>query len=314
MITLTTVIRCALSSKTELKDIARNELYSRYGNDYGNFLLSSVKKYPDTFFNVPEEFLSLMELIYKEKTGVLPFEAISELYHVCPYKKAAESELICKYEKFVYYIMEKYFPTYKDKFREDHFQCGCIGILNAMRNYKSGSSFTTYSQYYIRHEMMLFTHFVTNTPSRHYAGIQKKIKTATLECEISGLEATDQYLSILTGLSLRTIQQAKRFQKATDFLYLDSMEKPDMICECHALSPETELINQEYIKTISQSLLVLKPLTRKIILFHIFDNYSFPCIASHLNIPTWKVRDLYYDGLKKLRKDSQLHGIYLQLM
>ena len=309
MITLVTIIRCALSPKFELKEIAYCELCSRYGDDYGKFLMSAMKNYPETFYDLPEEILLPMEQIYRDKTRFLTFESISELYHTYPYKKTAESELICKYEKFIYYIMEKYFPTYKDKFREDLFQCGCIGILNAMRNYKSGASFTTYSQYYIRHEMMLFTHFITNTPSRHYAELQKKVKAAIMECEMSGLEATDQYLSILTGLSLRIIQQEKQFQKTTDFLYLDSLENPDVICGCDTESPEMVYISRQCTQIIFQSLLELKPLTLKIIFFHIFENYSFSRIAKHLDMPTWKVRDLYYNGLKKLRKDSRLQNM-----
>lgn len=308
MITIITTIRCALSSKPELKEIASYELCDRYGNRYGQFLISTIKKYPESFFDIPEEFILLVEQVYKEKTRVLTFESILELYKA-GYKKAAEAELIYKYGKFVYYIMGKYFPTYKDRYKEDLFQCGCIGILNAIENYRPGTSFTTYSQYYIRHEMMVFTHFITNTPSRHYADLQKKIKAAISECELLGLNDSEQNLAILTGLSLKIIRQEKQFLETTDFLYLDAMENADMIFHGDTESPEAIFIKCESLENIKQSLQKLKPLTLKIIIFHVFEEYSFPSIAKYLDMPIWKIRDLYYDGLKKLRKDPYLLNI-----
>lgn len=309
MITIITTIRCALSSKPELKEIASCELCDRYGNRYGQFLISTIKKYPESFFDIPEEFILLVEQVYKEKTRLLTFESIWELYNA-GYKEAAESELITKYSKFVYYIMEKYFPTYRNQYKEDLFQCGCIGILNAMENYRPGNSFTTYSQYYIRHEMMVFTHFITNTPSRHYAELQKKIKAAISECECLGLNDSEQNISILTGLSLRIVQQEKQIQETKNLIYMDAMENPETICGCNADSPESVFIKQECIQIISQSLLKLKPLTLKIIIFHIFENYSLSRIAEYLDLQTWKVRDLYYNGLKILREDSRLKDLY----
>lgn len=68
------------------------------------------------------------------------------------YKGDKLEELILKYEKLIYSIM-KYFRDYSNK--DDLFQVGCIGLINAYNNYNSDNNvkFSTYAYSYILGEM-----------------------------------------------------------------------------------------------------------------------------------------------------------------
>ncbi len=61
-------------------------------------------------------------------------------------------ELILEYEKLIYAVM-RYFKNYPNK--EDLFQVGCIGLINAYNNYDntSDTKFSTYAYSYILGEM-----------------------------------------------------------------------------------------------------------------------------------------------------------------
>ena len=68
------------------------------------------------------------------------------------YKGDKLEQLILKYEKLIYSVM-KIFRNYPNK--EDLFQVGCIGLINAYNNYNSNinAKFSTYAYSYILGEM-----------------------------------------------------------------------------------------------------------------------------------------------------------------
>ena len=68
------------------------------------------------------------------------------------YKGDKLEQLILEYEKLIYSVM-KIFRNYPNK--EDLFQVGCIGLINAYNNYNSNinAKFSTYAYSYILGEM-----------------------------------------------------------------------------------------------------------------------------------------------------------------
>lgn len=100
---------------------------------------------------------------------------ICKMYHsndLSQQKKAIEVA-ITKYEKYIYFIMTRYFPTYAEKYKEDLFQCGVEGLIKSMKHYDASYSLSTYSKNYIIHEMKNFEYFLLNIPSAYYARLQK---------------------------------------------------------------------------------------------------------------------------------------------
>lgn len=89
-------------------------------------------------------------------------------------------ELILEYSKYIYGI-SKHFRNYPNK--EDLFQVGCIGLINAYNNYDPfvGAKFTTYAYPYIIGEMYKLVREDKGIKiSNNFSKLTLKIEKATL--------------------------------------------------------------------------------------------------------------------------------------
>lgn len=123
------------------------------------------------------------------------------------YKGDKLEQLIIEYEKLIYAVM-RYFKNYANK--EDLFQVGCIGLINAYNNYNKNcnTKFSTYAYSYILGEMKKLVREdkgvkVSRNISKLYLQIekanmlltQKLMRTPSLQ-EIANFLEVDEYLIV----------------------------------------------------------------------------------------------------------------------
>ena len=171
------------------------------------------------------------------------------------YKGDKLEQLILKYEKLIYSVM-KYFNNYSNK--EDLFQVGCIGLINAYNNYNSNINvkFSTYAYSYILGEMKKLVREdkgikISRNISKLYSQIenanmyltQKLMRTPTLS-EISLLLNIDEYLivealnSTNSLLDIDDLQINNSDDYSNSFLLTEELNKLSM--------EELDLINKRY--------------------------------------------------------------------
>ena len=178
------------------------------------------------------------------------------------YKGDKLEQLILKYEKLIYSVM-KYFNNYSNK--EDLFQVGCIGLINAYNNYNSNINvkFSTYAYSYILGEMKKLVREdkgikISRNISKLYSQIenanmyltQKLMRTPTLS-EISLLLNIDEYLivealnSTNSLLDIDDLQINNSDDYSNSFLLIEELNKLSM--------EELDLINKRYMQDMTQN-------------------------------------------------------------
>ena len=178
------------------------------------------------------------------------------------YKGDKLEQLILKYEKLIYSVM-KYFNNYLNK--EDLFQVGCIGLINAYNNYNSNINvkFSTYAYSYILGEMKKLVREdkgikISRNISKLYSQIenanmyltQKLMRTPTLN-EIAQLLQIDEYLivealnSTNSLLDIDDLQINNSDDNSNIFLLKEELNKLSM--------EELDLINKRYMQDMTQN-------------------------------------------------------------
>ena len=167
-----------------------------------------------------------------------------------------------EYEKLIYAIM-RYFKNYPNK--EDLFQVGCIGLINAYNNYNVSTNvkFSTYAYSYILGEMKKLVRDdkgikISRNISKLYSQIekcnmyltQKLMRTPTLQEMASFLEI-DEYLisealnSTSVLLDIDEMQIRNNEYDDTSLLLKEELNKLS--------SDEFELITKRYMEDMTQT-------------------------------------------------------------
>lgn len=178
------------------------------------------------------------------------------------YKGDKLEQLILEYEKLIYSVM-KYFKNYPNK--EDLFQVGCIGLINAYNNYDSNINvkFSTYAYSYILGEMKKLVREdkgikISRNISKLYTQIekanmyltQKLMRTPTLQ-EIAALLQIDEYLlvealnSTNSLLDIDEVQINNTDDYSNNILLKEELNKLSM--------EELDLINKRYMQDMTQN-------------------------------------------------------------
>jgi len=170
-------------------------------------------------------------------------------------------ELILEYEKLIYAVM-RYFKNYQSK--EDLFQVGCIGLINAYNNYNSNTNvkFSTYAYSYILGEMKKLVREdkgikISRNITKLYSQIekanmyltQKLMRTPTLT-EIANFLEIDEYLLIEALNSTNVILDIDDIQVNNDTNEYDLYLKEELN---KLSSEELDLINKRYTLDMTQS-------------------------------------------------------------
>ncbi len=178
------------------------------------------------------------------------------------YKGDKLEQLILEYEKLIYSVM-KIFRNYPNK--EDLFQVGCIGLINAYNNYNSNinAKFSTYAYSYILGEMKKLVREdkgikISRNISKLYTQIekanmyltQKLMRTPTIK-EIAYLLQIDEYLlvealnSTNSLLDIDDIQIDNTNDYSNNIMLKEELSKLSM--------EELDLINKRYMQDMTQN-------------------------------------------------------------
>jgi len=171
-------------------------------------------------------------------------------------------QLIIEYEKLIYAVM-KYFKNYSNK--EDLFQVGFIGLVNAYNNYNPSINvkFSTYAYSYILGEMKKLVREdrgikISRNISQLYSKIdktigylsQKLMRTPTLQ-EIGQFLEIDEYLiiealnSVNTLVDIDNIQINNNVDEYSNIILREELNKLS--------SEELDIITKRYMNDMTQS-------------------------------------------------------------
>lgn len=178
------------------------------------------------------------------------------------YKGDKLEQLILEHEKLIYAVM-RYFKNYPNK--DDLFQVGCIGLINAYNNYDSNSNtkFSTYAYSYILGEMKKLVREdkgikISRNISKLYAQIektnsyltQKLMRTPTLQ-EIASFLEIDEYLLVEALNSTNILLDIDEMQiNNTDTNNNDLLLKEELN---KLSSEELDLITKRYMEDMTQT-------------------------------------------------------------
>lgn len=178
------------------------------------------------------------------------------------YKGDKLEQLILEHEKLIYAVM-RYFKNYPNK--DDLFQVGCIGLINAYNNYDSNSNtkFSTYAYSYILGEMKKLVREdkgikISRNISKLYAQIektnsyltQKLMRTPTLQ-EIASFLEIDEYLVVEALNSTNILLDIDEMQiNNTDTNNNDLLLKEELN---KLSSEELDLITKRYMEDMTQT-------------------------------------------------------------
>jgi RNA polymerase sporulation-specific sigma factor len=171
-------------------------------------------------------------------------------------------QLIIEYERLIYAVM-KYFKNYSNK--EDLFQVGCIGLINAYNNFNSNINvkFSTYAYSYILGEMKKLVREdrgikISRNISKLYSQIdktigylsQKLMRTPTLQ-EIGEFLEIDEYLVVEALNSVNTLVDIDNIQiinTVDEYSNILLREQLNMLS-----SEELDIITKRYMNNMTQS-------------------------------------------------------------
>ncbi len=178
------------------------------------------------------------------------------------YKGDKLEQLILEYEKLIYAVM-RYFKNYPNK--DDLFQVGCIGLINAYNNYDSNSNtkFSTYAYSYILGEMKKLVREdkgikISRNISKLYAQIektnmyltQKLMRTPTLQ-EIASFLEIDEYLVVEALNSTNVLLDIDEMQINNPDNYNNNLLLKEELNKLS--SEELDLITKRYMEDMTQT-------------------------------------------------------------
>lgn len=178
------------------------------------------------------------------------------------YKGDKLEQLILEYEKLIYAVM-KYFKNYPNK--DDLFQVGCIGLINAYNNYDSNinAKFSTYAYSYILGEMKKLVREdkgikISRNISKLYSQIektnmyltQKLMRTPTLQ-EIASFLEIDEYLIVEALNSTNVLLDIDEMQIDNSNNYNNDLMLKEELNKLS--SDELDLITKRYMQDMTQN-------------------------------------------------------------
>lgn len=205
------------------------------------------------------------------------------------YKGDKLEQLILEYEKLVYAVM-RYFKNYANK--EDLFQVGCIGLINAYNNYdlNSNTKFSTYAYSYILGEMKKLV--------REDKGIKISRNISKLYVQI---EKTNMYLT-------QKLMRAPSLQEIADFLEVDEYLIVEALNSTNVLLDIDEMQINAYNDEYNNNLLLKEELNKlssdelDLITKRYMEDMTQTEVATTLGMSQVQVSRKEHKVLQKLKK------------
>lgn len=207
------------------------------------------------------------------------------------------SEIILNNESFIYSIANR-FAKYKNK--EDLFQAGCIGMIEAYKNYDKSRNvkFTSYAYKYIYGEMSKFVR------EDHTIKLSKDMSKLKNKIEIVRNHLTQNFMRFPTIKELsdyleieeETIEQILNYK---DPFSIDEIVKEDL--QLHELIPDKQT-DYDALITLKDEIEKLNEPERTIMLERYFEDLTQTEIAKNLGLSQVDVSRKEKKVLTKLRQ------------
>ena len=312
-------------------DYSKKELVKEYGEDApALFYMALTEKDENEYMNICDQIknnenigaekgqkvIDAVAAIRKKKVIRFPIRDIMTMYHSNEtYMVDKSKDFICRnYERYVYEIIHKNYPTYARKYGEELFQCGVMGLITAMKGYKPElGEFTTYSKFFIIHEIQKQVNFHHNDSTTYYNGVQRQIFDAINKLKADGMEPTVTRISIVSEIKPDIVRRELDYIETTKFRYLDSEDEKEQPSE-YDDSPEKIATQNELIKNLFESIEELGKTDgeaiKNVVLMKYKGDKTNEQIAKALNISVGHVKAYYIKALKLLRMNPKLASFY----
>ena len=257
-----------------------------------------------------KEIVDTFKKALKTDMTSFPMDIIMKMYGSGDefFVKKAKELIVESYGLYVRKIIHNYYPSYAVKYGEELFQCGCIGLLKAMSNYKTEYKFNTYCTNFVRHEISNQLNFHKNSSTVHFNNIQRRINQAIADIKSEGYEPSVEKISIMTDLKPEMVKRELDYIERTKFQYLDADEGNDRACEYEA-TPEAMFAQKERDESLHKAVMEL-PEEYRIIVIMRCDNHTNAEIAERLDISVGQVKVKYQKALQVLKRNHRLHETF----
>ena len=262
-----------------------------------------------------EKALSMVDELRKERVIRTPITGIMKLYNSGDPDLIRRSKdfIVRTYGKYVFDLIHKNYPTYADKYGDELYNCGCIGLMTAMRGYNvTKGAFTTYCKFFVIHEISTQVNFHRNDSSTYFNGVLRQVTQAKEKLVAQGLEPTVARISMMTDIKTDIVKRELDYIEATRFRYLDADDEKEQACEYdetpeHIVSKKAG--TEQLFKSIDK-LAKTDPNMRSVVLLKYDGTRTNEEISKQLGITIGQVKTLYTRGLRALRHDEGLRSQY----
>lgn len=215
-------------------------------------------------------------------------------------------------DALVKYVINRHYPTYREKHYEDMLQTGRMAIVETLGGYTGKCAPSSYFYTTIRHEIQVFVAEDVHRTTRHYAAMANKIRKAEIAlAQIDGKEHHDDLtISVYTGLPLTTVIETRRQTLAADFVELNpNIDADESMLDDYG-NPAAAYWKQERANAVKNAIKRLSPIEAQVISLMYGMDGDNPCnppeIARRLHLKTDQVRKISQDACRKLGNDKKL--------
>lgn len=250
----------------------------------------------------------ILEIPEAKRDRRIPIAVIMEMFRSgdAGLEKLSKKYIVLNFTNYVHDVIHTYYSTYSSDYWEELYQCGCMGLIKAMRGYdEEKAKYTTYSKRFILHEISEQLNFHNNSSTVYFNNIQKKVRAAIEKITDEGFDPTVENVALYTDMKPEMVQRELDVIERTKFQYLDDEEvkkQPGSI----STSPEQIAIEEEKRDAIYRSISSLPSYMGKCIEMKYNQNLTNDTIAKTLGITTAKVKSYHNRAIQMMRRDKDL--------
>ena len=218
------------------------------------------------------------------------------------------TDIILKNETFIYSIAKK-FSKYKDK--EDLFQVGCIGMIEAYKNYDEtkGTKFTSYAYNYVYGQMSKFVR------EDHTIKLNKEMSTLKNKIENARNKLTQKLMRVPSNKELSDFLEIEevvidKVLNYNDPYSMDEMYKEEL--SLHEIISDNE-IDYNTLIALKTEIENLNEPEKTIMIKRYYDDLTQTEIAKELGLSQVDISRKENKVLKKIRKTFNWQYISITL-
>lgn len=327
---LETLICLSVCDDYEARGLAKKNLDPKYGDGACEVIREAMMEKDDDKYALlskkisdldrikkseAKTVLEMMGEVRKRKVIRIPIKGIMGMFNSGDefLVKKAKDFIVREYGKYVFDLIHKNYPTYADKYGDELYNCGCIGLMQAMKGYNvEKGAFTTYCKFFVIHEISQQVNFHRNDSSTYFNSVNRQVREAQEAIRAEGQEPTVARIVIRTELKPDIVKRELDYMEATRFRYFDADDEKEQPCEYedtpeHIVSKKTGM---EQLFASIDRLARKDPNMRDVVLLKYDGTRTNEEIAKKLGLTIGQVKTLYTRGLRTLRHDEGLRSQY----